>query len=172
MRADLGLRRRRMTDSDSDFGFRGSALDPVRSLQFSNELHDPLNFGLPHLRLWWHVAKAPMMRPDAAAHSQVEGGVSMMAGLVDGVDERRTVVAPRGVLPVASGAALAEGGCAVLRDRRQHRNFDIDDHRLPALTGKQRQTNGDDANDPKGHCRSGRYSHRFGPYLLPAIDSL
>ncbi len=68
------------------------ALDTVGCLKLAHELNDLQHRSLAHLRLRGHVAETPMMLGNAAFGSQDERGIGMMAGLVDLMDKRWSLV--------------------------------------------------------------------------------
>ena len=60
-----------------------------------------------------HVAKGPVVLTDAAYYGEVEGGVAMVAGVVDAVDEGGAKVRAGGGLAMALGAMGVEDGFAL-----------------------------------------------------------
>lgn len=89
-------------------------LDASLALEPSNILHDLIDvLGSDAIDLW-HIAKFPMVRLDAVGRSPLEGGIAMVVRLIDLMDQWRSVVGARRLLPVAGSTVSIECGFAYL----------------------------------------------------------
>ncbi len=78
------------------------------ALQPPNVSNDVCNLLALNPRHRWHVTEPPMMRSHAERGGAIERFVSMMAGLVDPVDQRGTLLAARPRRAVAPCTILIE----------------------------------------------------------------
>jgi hypothetical protein len=93
--------------------------DTVRLLNRAYKPHDGIESRLIDLRLRRHVAKTPMVLPNALCHCPGERCIGMMTGVVDRVQERWTFVGARTITSVALRAIGVIRGLSSQRALRQ-----------------------------------------------------
>jgi hypothetical protein len=82
------------------------SLDPVGLLQLTDIPDNVGQFAVSHLGLRGHVSEQPVMGPNPTTHGQRKGGIRVMTGPIDGIDQSRTDGAPGTAWAVAPGATL------------------------------------------------------------------
>jgi hypothetical protein len=95
--------------------------DAVRHLQLPHVLHDSRERRLPHLGLWRHIAVRPVVLAHPDLGRDKEGAIRMMAGIVDVMDERWTLVGAGGIAPVTGTGERGNAWTFVFPLRRAER---------------------------------------------------
>ena len=91
----------------------GGPKDAGGELEVADVADDLADLGFGDAGDGKHVAKGPVVLTDAAYYGEVEGGVAMVAGVVDAVDEGGAKLRAGGGLAMALGAVGVEDGFAL-----------------------------------------------------------
>ncbi len=97
----------------------GGFVDAGGALEVADVADDLVDLGLGDAGDGEHVAEGPVVLADAAYHGEVEGGVAVVAGVVDAVDQGGAEVGAGGFGSVALGAVGVEDGFALASFLRQ-----------------------------------------------------
>ena len=86
----------------------GSIINAIGGLQFADIAQYPIDLLFRDLPLWRHITKRPMMLRRALPGGAMEGGIAVVAGIVNVVDQGRAFFGTGGILAVALCAIFVE----------------------------------------------------------------